>query len=181
MGLETVKEDIIRSAKEQESALLAEARKEAARIMKEAEAKVKEMEDKALAETKKSVEAAKKQAFASAEMESKRILLEAKTQAIEKAFEEARKSIDGFDDKKREAYIKRLFETAKKELDVAYAYCNKGDAKFIKGVKTESMGIAGGIIAENNERTIRVDYSFETLLDSIKDLEMQNISKILFG
>ena len=39
----------------------------------------------------------------------------------------------------------------------------------------------GGIIAENGEKTIRVNYSFETLLESVKEAELQNISKILFG
>ena len=39
MGLETVKEEIVRNAKEQETTLIAEARKEASRIMKEAENK----------------------------------------------------------------------------------------------------------------------------------------------
>jgi len=181
MGLETVKEEIIRNAKEQESSILAEARKEASRIMEEAEMKVQELEQKSESESKRQIEAAKKQAMASAEMESKKILLEAKKLAIEKAFEEARKSIDSMDEKKRESIIKALFEKAKKELDIAYVYCNKKDSKFLKNAKIEHMDMLGGLIGENNEKTIRVNYSFETLLESIKDAEMQNINKILFG
>ena len=181
MGLEAVKEEIIRNAKEQESALLAEARKEALRVMKEAESKIDETKQKSEAATKKSMEAAKKQALASAEMESKKILLEMKKQIIEKAFDEVKKSLESADEKKREAYIKSLFEKAKKELDVAYVYCNRKDTKFLKNVKTGEIDILGGIITENHERTIRVDYNFETLLEFIKDSEMQSISKILFG
>jgi len=181
MGLETVKEEIIRNAKEQESSILAEARKEASRIMKEAEMKVQEFEQKSESESKKQADAIKKQAMASAEMESKRIILEAKKQAIEKAFEEAGKSIENLDDRKRDSCIKSVLEKAKKEIDLAYVYCNKKDAKFLKGVKVENADILGGIIAENSDRTIRVNYSFETLLESIKDAEMQSINKILFG
>lgn len=181
MGLETVKEEVIRSAKEQESAILAEARKEASRIMKEAEARVKEMEEAGEAKSKKAIEAAKKQALASAEIESKKMILETKKQAIDRVFEEVKKSLDSMDEKKREAIIKNLLEKAGKELDVSFVYCNKGDSKFLKGVKTENISTLGGIISENNEKTIRVDYTFETSLESIKESEMQNINRLLFG
>ncbi|MBI2655813.1 hypothetical protein HYX06_05335 [Candidatus Woesearchaeota archaeon] len=181
MGLEAVREEIIKSAKEQESALIAEARKEASRIMKDAESKVREIEEKSEAEAKKSIEAIKKQALASGEMESKKLQLEAKKQAIERAFEEAKKSLEIMDDRKRESMIRNLLEKAKKEIDAASVYCSKADAKLLKGIKTENIDIAGGIIAENSEATIRVDYSFDTMLGMIKDSEMQNISKLLFG
>ena len=39
----------------------------------------------------------------------------------------------------------------------------------------------GGLIAENKEKTIRVDYRFETMLESIKEKELQGINKLLFG
>ena len=181
MGLEAVREEIIKNAKEQESALIAEARKEASRIIKDAEAKVREIEEKNEAEAKKSIEAIKKQALASGEMESKKLQLEAKKQAIEMAFEEAKKSLESTDSSKRESMTKNLIEKAKKEIDVACVYCSRADAKFLKGIKTENADIAGGIIAENKETTIRVDYSFDTLLESVKEFEMQNISKLLFG
>src|SRR3989339_434676 len=102
MGLEAVKEEVIRQAKEQETALIAEARKEANRIMREAEKKAEELREKNDAETKKIIDTIKRQELASAE-------------------------------------------------------------------------------PENKEKTVRVDYSFETLLDGIKENELQNISKILFG
>ena len=51
----------------------------------------------------------------------------------------------------------------------------------MKGLNVQAIDIAGGLVAENKEKTVRVDYSFETLLDGIKENELQNISKILFG
>ena len=181
MGLEAVKEEIIRSAKQQESAMIAEARKEANKIVKEAEAKVEELKAKSEAETKKATEAMKKQALASGEMESKKMILEARKQVIENVFSEAGKRLEALDDKKKEDLMKKLLEKAKKELEVAYAYCNKKDAKFLKGIGIEASSIIGGLIAENKERTIRVDYSFETLLETIKEKELQSINKLLFS
>ena len=181
MGLEAVKEEIIRAAKEQESALIAEARKEASRIMREAEKKIDETKEKSDLETKKISDTIKRQDLAAAEMENKKMLLEAKKQIIEAVFADARKKLEAFDDKKREAYIKKLLDKAKKEIDLGYVYCNRKDSKFVKDFKAENAEMIGGIIAENKERIIRVDYSFDTLLESIKESELQNINKLLFN
>ncbi|MBI2557758.1 hypothetical protein HYW20_00395 [Candidatus Woesearchaeota archaeon] len=181
MGLEEVKEEIIRNAKEQEAALIAEARREAGRITKEAEKKIKEMEERSEADTKKMIESAKKQEISSAEMEYKKMLLDAKKNMIDAVFADAKKRLENLDDKKREAYIKKLLEKAKNDIEAAYVYCNKKDVRFVREFKALPVDITGGLIAENQEKTVRVDYSFETVLQSIKDNELQNINKLLFG
>ena len=181
MGLEAVKEEIIRSAKQQESALIAEARKEANRIMKEAESKAEELKARSESETKKAGEAIKRQALAMAGMEGKKMVLEAKKQVIEAVFSEVRKMLASLDDKKREIYFKKLLEKASKELEVSCVYCSKKDAKFAKGFSVESAEIADGLIAENKEKTIRVDYSFETIIENIKDSELHEINKLLLS
>lgn len=181
MGLEAVKEEVIRQAKEQETALIAEARKEANRIMKEAEKKTDEMKEKSEAEIKKMIDLIKRQELASAELDSKKMLLEAKKEVIENAFAEAKKRLESLDEKKRESCIRNLLEKAKNEIEMANVYCNKKDAKFLRGFNTQTADIIGGFIAENREKTIRVDNSFETMLQAVKDNEMQNINKILFG
>jgi predicted Zn-dependent peptidase len=112
---------------------------------------------------------------------SEKAFNEAKKQVIENAFNEVRKKLESLDDKKRETYIKKLLEKAKNDIEMAYVYCNKKDTKFLKGLNLEAINIIGGLIAENKEKTIRVDYSFETILQSIKENELQNINKILFS
>lgn len=181
MGLETVKEEILNSAKEQANSLIAEARKEANRTAKEAEKKIEGMQQKTDADAKRMMELIKKQELASAELENKKMILEAKKQIIEAAFAEARKKLENLDDKKTEAYIKKLLEKAKNDIEVAHVYCNKKDAKFLKEFRAETAGMIGGLIAENKEKTIRVDYSFETILQGIKENELQNMNKLLFG
>ncbi len=181
MGLEAVKDEIIANAKRQEEALLAEAKNEALGTMKEAEIKVAEFREKAEAEAKKLIETLKRQETASAEMENKKLTLEAKKDAVENVFEEARKSIEWLSDRKREEHISKLLEKAKNDIEVAKVYCNKKDAKLVKGFKAEPSDIIGGLIAENADGTVRVDYSFDTILQDIKENELQKISKLLFG
>ena len=70
---------------------------------------------------------------------------------------------------------------AKNDIEVAKIYCNKKDLKVLKDFKAEAADITGGLIAENKEGTVRVDYSFDTMLQNIKENELQSINKVLFG
>ena len=180
MGLEAVKEEILNSAKEKANSLIAEARKEANRIMKEAEKKIEGIREKSEAETKRAIDTIKRQELASAELENKKMLLEAKKQVIENVFIEISKKLESIDYKKTETYIKKLIEKIKNDIEPANFYSNKKDIKFLKGLNVEPVNILGGLIAENKDRTVRVDYSFETILQDIKEKELQNINKILF-
>ena len=181
MGLETVKGEIIASARKQEEALVAEAKMEAGRIMKEAESKAAEFREKTEAETMKLISMIKKQESASAGLEIKKMALEAKKEAVEMVFEEAGKQIGKINERKREEHMKKLLEKAKKDIDVAKVYCSKNDAKFLKGFKAEPADIIGGLIAENADGTVMVDYSFGTMLEGIRENELPKISSILFG
>ena len=181
MGIEEVKEEVIRNAKEKASAMIAQAKKEAARIMSEAERKLSEMREKSNLEAKKLIEAIKKQESATSELEKRKIALEAKKQTIENAFTEAKTRLREMDDKKRESTLKKLIEKAKSECEAEFIFCSSKDNKFFKGMKIDIVEITGGLIAENRERTIRVDYTFDTLLQSIKENELQHLSRILYG
>ena len=181
MGLEAVKEEILSNAKLQVTALMAEARKEANRIIREAEKKIESLKEKKEAEAKRMVDMIKRQDIASAELENKKMLLEAKKQIIDSVFLETGKRLEALDYKKKEVFIKKLLEKAKKDIELNNVYCSKKDAKFLKGSNIEAADMIGGLIAENKEKTVRVDYSFESLLQAVKENELQNVSKILFG
>jgi len=180
MGLEAVREEIIRSARKQEEELLAEARGQARKILDEAEKKSWELKEKSDAEAKKLLDLMKKQETASADLEAKKMMLEAKKGIMDKVFEKARQKIEKTEPKKREAFMQSLLEKAKSEIGIGKIYCNKKDAKALKGYKTEHADIICGLIAENEDGTIRVDYSFDTMLQSIEERWLQEINKILF-
>ena len=181
MGLEAVKEEIIRNAKAQEEALIAEARQQVKRIMDVTEKKIAEIMEKSNEETKRIIAMIKKRELASAELDNKKALLEAKNQVIDSVFSDARGKIEKLDPGKKEEYIKKLLEKAEKDIEVANVYCNKKDVSLVKGYTAEATYIIGGIIAENKDQTVRVDYSFDAMLQSIEENELQSINKILFG
>ena len=76
--------------------------------------------------------------------------------------------------------INSLYRKAGSEIDIGKVYCNKKDSKMFKGVETSSTDIIGGLIAESKDGLIRVDYSFDTMLESIKENEIKGVVDALF-
>lgn len=180
MGLEVIKGEILSSAKLQANSLIAKARESAENLMKETENKVEDIKKKSNKETEKVIDTLKRQETASADLEIKKMILEARKKIIESVFVESEKVLEKLDDKKRGLYIEKLLEKLKKELEPEYFYCNKKDAKFLKGTNIKISEMLGGFIAENKDKTVIVDYSFETILKNIKDSQLQELNKLLF-
>jgi V/A-type H+/Na+-transporting ATPase subunit E len=181
MGLETVKEEIIRSAKAEEKAILAGAKKESNKIKNDTEKKIEEYEKLSEKEADREIEVIKGQFHATAELENRKQILEAKKQVIEEVFSAVKKNLSSLDNKTRESYLKTLIAKAKRELKVSFVYCNASDAGFFKEFETQASDMIGGLKAENKEKTIRVDYSYETILESIQESELAEINRILFS
>ena len=53
--------------------------------------------------------------------------------------------------------------------------------KNIRGIEYKEADITGGIIAENKDGSIMVDYSYNEIFDSIEKENMKEIAAKLFG
>ena len=180
-GIEVIREEIVKKSKEQYKTVIDGAKSEYRKIIKEAEKRIEEYKKKSDEETKQALLKIKKRELTTAELEAKKLELEAKKRQIEGVFDRVKRSILGLGDEQREAIIKKLLERASKEIDAKVFYCNKHDIKFVRGFDAKPCDIIGGLIAENSDKTIRIDYSFDTLLESIKEDYLQEISNILFS
>ncbi|MBI2107502.1 hypothetical protein HYU10_01840 [Candidatus Woesearchaeota archaeon] len=181
MGLEKVRDEIIERAKSQSSRIVAEAKAKAAQILREAEKQVEGHRERASEESKRMMLEIKRQEMAKAELEFKKLLLMSKKGLIDEAFEKARKEISRMNEKQRSEAVSLLIKKAERSMEIDCIYCSKSDAKFVKGYRTTEAAISGGIIAENKGQTVRIDYSFDTLMESVKEEKMQQIAKMLFG
>jgi vacuolar-type H+-ATPase subunit E/Vma4 len=92
----------------------------------------------------------------------------------------AREGLGSIPAETRKRHIHSLIEKAKKDIAVEYVLCNKKDAPFVSGYKIEEVMIAGGIIAENKERTMRVDLSYNTLFSLVVDEHLSDVHEVLF-
>jgi V/A-type H+-transporting ATPase subunit E len=78
-----------------------------------------------------------------------------------------------------------LLKKIEKELpEATYVYSNKRDetsvrsqTKIIYGGSIETLG---GIVVENKEKTLKVDYRYETIAELIWDRSLKDIAEKLF-
>jgi len=180
MGLEKVKEEILSKARKQADAAIKEAQKKADAIIAEANAKATEEEKKGAEETKKLVEAMEKKELASAALESKKLELDAKKELIERVFSDVRQKVAKFTEKKRKEHIRKLLDKASKELEIGVVYCNAQDKGLVDGFEAKEADILGGVIVENKDGSVRIDYSYDALIDGLRDKHMQEVAEILF-
>lgn len=178
MGIDKVKATIIEEAEREAQKIMQEGEKEGEVIIKNAEEKIKEYREKAEEETSRMLEQLEKREIARAEFDVKKSKLDKKKKIIDRVFEQVKERIDKASSEKRKAWTKDLLSKAKKEIDVKYVYGNKRDA--IRGIEFKEIKILGGIIAENKDRTVSVDFRFEEILDEIREKNLQEIAKILF-
>ena len=124
---------------------------------------------------------------ASAELELQKQTLSTKSELIEQAFRDAAQKMASFTEKKREAHIRSLLEAARKEMNVAVVRCNAKDielADSASGGKLKILSedsIKGGIIAESSDGKLRIDYSYDALLEQARSKVLGDVANAIFG
>ncbi len=184
MGLEKVKQEILEKAKREADAVIDAANAEAKAIMKAAE---KQMQDygKMVAEDEgKTAELVERREVASAELELQKQMLTAKNELIGSVFAQVREKLKTKSEKAREADAKSLLKVASQEMGVAVVQCSGRDMKFLEGDRLKiarNDAMLGGIIAESQDGKLRVDYSYDTLLEQVRAKVLSDVAKKLFG
>ena len=177
MGLEEVKQEILNKAKKDAEQIVKEAELEAKKIVNEAKGQIEEYKKTLSGQNKAQIANMERISNASANAAAKHIFLEKKKEIIDNAFEEARKQLAKQNKSKK--YAEKLLKKAEKEIDVETVYCNKPDADAISKYKVKTIEGINGIIAENKDGTVKVDMTFDTVLNDIKSKSLQEIAKIL--
>ncbi len=185
MGLENVQQNILTTVEQEAEALQAQGRAEGERLKQEAVKKVEAYKLERAEHTKKLSEQLERRETAQAEFDVRKKVLDAKKAITEQAFEQARKTLADQALAKRKSQLKKLLTRARKEIDVGRVYVSSADKKLIKQLVSRSVDVKekkmlGGLIAETSDGTISVNYSFEELLDALKEEYMQEINGVLF-
>ncbi len=187
MGLEKVKQEILEKARKDAAGIVGAAQAEAKAVMRASEKQMQNYERLVDEDAGRSVEQMKRRELASAELELQKQVLAAKNELIETVFSQAMKKLGQLGDKKREAHVKGLLDLARKEMNVAVVHCNSKDVEFLEGGSSDKLkvikndSISGGIVAESPDRKLKVDYSYETVLEQTKSKVLSDVARLLFG
>jgi len=185
MSLEKIVEEILKTGEERKLEIVRQGERERDEHIAQADVQIAEHRAKAKDRAGAQVSQMEQQEFSSAELESKKVLLSAQRKAMDEAKSLVLSEIADYPAEKRAAMYSRLMARAKKELGECYVYSNAADKPLLKLAAGMASGgvieCRGGLVFESKDRTVRLDYRFETMLEEVWNRKIQEIYSTLFG
>lgn len=169
MGLAEVVAEVRRDGEARAQAILADARKEADAILAEARRKAKAHEEEALREAAKEGTQMAGQVASRSDSEARRTVLAAEAQLRSDLKAAVLEHFRNLPAKSRQAHLKTLLERAKGVIAKGKVFGAEADAAVLQKDRTFAFGgtlaVAGGIVVESEDGEVRLDLTYETLLD----------------
>ncbi len=124
------------------------------------------------------------QELSSAELEAKKVVLNQRKEYLERTFRESLHDLSTMSPKEKSGLYKKIIAGGKKTIHHPKVFCPKGEADLLAGLRgCESLteiDMESGLILESEDGLVRLDYRFKTILESIWEKELKNVSNILF-
>jgi V/A-type H+-transporting ATPase subunit E len=191
MSLETVVEDIREEARERAAEIRAEAEERAGEIVAEAESEAEETLTAAERRVEDRIDQERDQRLSSAKLEAKQMRLAARRDALDEVRGAVEDRIAGLEDEEREALTRSLLDAAAPEFsdaDTVLVYGRAGDADLLESIIAEYDGFEhagdvdclGGVVVESEGSRLRVNNTFDSVLEQVWDEELREISDRLF-
>jgi V/A-type H+-transporting ATPase subunit E len=183
MGLEIVVKDIQEGAKAEVSRIKAEGDAKASEIINEAKETQKKMLGDSLAKAEEDLQSLHQQVISSANLEVKRITLNKRKELLDTVYNQTVEKIKSMPASKKEELLKTIIN--KHEASGAKIYSSKDSEETVK--KLTSLSYAGnidsigGVVLENKDGTIRLDFTYDSILKSVYERSLKQISDILYG
>lgn len=184
MALDKVANDILENARKEADLRVQEAEKERAKILQETDQKIEKMRKAEEKELQDALTRMRRQELSSAELEAKKIVLNKRKDILNQTFEGMLKELSSMHHKEKAALYHKMVADGKKIIHKPKVFIPKGEADLLADVKgCESLteiDMGSGLILENADGSVRLDYRFKTILENIWDRELKSISNTLF-
>lgn len=183
MGLDNVLQSIRKRGQRRAEQIKEEAKANADELLaeasQEAEAKLEEAKEAA----RRDAEPLRRREVLSAEIEAKKQRLEAERSAMQSVRDRAKELLADLSADERTELLGVLVEQVESDLDDPRIYAATDDAEIVEDLAGDRFAgtepIWGGIVAESADGEVRVDYSFETLLDETWQDAMDEVAETL--
>ena len=190
MSLDTVVEDVRDEARARAEEIREAAESEADEIVAEAESDAERIREERLAEVDRQIDQEREQALSSAKLEAKQERLGARRDVLEDVHDDVEAAIEGLDDDRRRELTETLLDASLAEFDddedVA-VYTRAEDVDLLEDLVADrnaevdgEVDCLGGVVAESDTSRVRVNNTFDSVLESVWDDELKNISERLF-
>ncbi|MFT4921345.1 MAG: V/A-type H+-transporting ATPase subunit E [Haloarculaceae archaeon] len=190
MSLDTVVEDIRDEARARAEEIHNDAETRAEEILEEAEADAEEIRNQREREIERQIEQEREQKLSSAKLEAKQERLEARRDILEDVREDVETEIATLEDG-REELTRALLDAAIEEFDgsdTVQVFGRPDDQELLESILAEyenceyagEYDCLGGIVAEAESSRIRVNNTFDSVLDDVWEDNLREISEQLF-
>ncbi|WP_435334110.1 V-type ATP synthase subunit E [Haloarchaeobius sp. TZWWS8] len=191
MSLETVVEDIRDEARARADDIREDAEAEAEEIVSEAEADAEETLEDAKRAAERTVAQEREQQLSSAKLEAKQMRLEARRDVLEEVREQVEEAIVSLDGDEREELTRALLDAAAAEFDDGddiSVYGRADDDALLEDILADYDGFShageydclGGVVVESEESRLRVNNTFDSVLEDVWEDNLREISTRLF-
>jgi V/A-type H+-transporting ATPase subunit E len=191
MSLDTVAEDIRDEARARAEEIREEGDARATEIVEDAEADAEEILEEREAAVEREIEQQREQAVSSAKLEAKQARLEARRDALEDVREEVESAIAGIDGERRRSLTEALLDAAAEEFDEGESvsvYGRADDEELLEDLLEgyDGFGVAGeydclgGVVVESEESRVRVNNTFDSILETVWEDNLKELSDRLF-
>lgn len=178
-------EDILRKGEERAQEIIRQGERERDEPGRSADAEMKADSERAHKRAEAQITQLEQHELSSAELESRKMLLSAQREVLEDLKERILAELAVYPEDKKQTLYAKLFSKAEGILGDCYVYSNKADNALLKRSPRVTSGgtidCLGGLVFETKDRTVRLDYRFETMLEDIWGKKMNEIYTQLFG
>lgn len=188
MSLETVVEDIREEARETAEQIREEADREADEIIEEAEQEAEQIREDAKQEAEKQIEQERKQARSNAQLKARQQRLGARRDLLSEAHDRVADALAEIPDEDRQELTDALLDAARQEFtaEELIVYGREDDQSLIKELLADAEQFGGtrdclgGVVVEGPNGRVRVNNTFDSVLEEVWEENLQKISNRLF-
>ncbi|QSX00143.1 V-type ATP synthase subunit E [Haloterrigena alkaliphila] len=191
MSLDTVVEDIREEAHARAEDIRAEGEARADEIESAAEADADEIREDAERDVEREIEQLREQRLSSAKLEAKQKRLEARRDVLGEVREQVEDELAALEGDTREELTRDLLEAASGEFDEGAdvnVYGRADDEELIESILEDYDGYEyagerdclGGVVVESDQSRVRVNNTFDSVLEDVWEDNLREISNRLF-
>lgn len=188
MSLETVVEDIREEARKTAEQIRKEAEQEAEEIINEAEQEAEQIREESKQDAEEQIEQERKQARSNAQLKARQQRLGARRDLLSEAHEEVGTALTELSEDKRRALTEALLDAARQEFgtEELVVYGRDDDQRLIEDLLSPSEQFGGtrdclgGVVVEGPDGRVRVNNTFDSILEEVWEQNLKEISSQLF-
>lgn len=183
MGLEEVKKEILKQAETQAEQRLEEANERADEILDEAEEEADSVREDILEDAREEADQKKRQKIAAARMEAKNQRLAAKQDVMDEAYSRLEERIRSLPKDEKLELIESVLDRLSAEHDIGRVIVPSGFRSAVSEMTdadVETGDIDDGVVVEDSSGDLSFDYTFSTVLETIRNERRQELAGHLF-